>query len=543
MKHKLSIKKSEELIKKENSQKANASDRSKSGFHIDFMPKLFKLPDFKDTDKTKINVKYPLLPPYAYAHIFWDNKNKEILYFVDEPLLNDTEKDLLHLVRLGLEEMINISFIKAVKSALVMEYLERNVQSILLELGTSVSKETYNKIMYYIYRNSAGLNQIDPLLKDYYIEDIECNGIDFPLYIVHRKYGNLKTNVIFETEEALTDFVEKLAQKCGRYVSYANPILDGSLPDGSRINATYTSDITTRGPTFTIRKFTKEPWTPINLLSFNTASAEAFAFLWLVIENKMNIMTIGETASGKTTFLNTIAHFIPPESRVCSIEDTREIALAHINWLPSVTREGFGMPNVSGRTGEITLFNLLRETFRQNPDYVILGETRGEETYVLFQGMASGHPSLATFHAGSVETFIRRLETPPIKLPASLVESLDVICVTTHIKTPEKNIRRVVGIQEIEEVQEKIGAVKYNQLFEWNPVKDTFASFGKSIVLQEISKRTGIPYKSLVKELRRRANLLNVLRKKGVTNLKEFNVIINEYYKNPVDVRKQFNIK
>ncbi len=516
----------------------------KTGFYLDLLPKLVKLPDLeKIKDKTKLNVKYPLLPPYAYAHIFWDSKNKELVYFVEEPLLNDTEEELLRLVQLGLEEMINISFIKAVKSALVMEYLERNVQSILLELGTKVSKETYNKLMYYIYRNSVGLNEIEPLLRDYYIEDIECNGIGFPLYVVHRKYGNLRTNIEFKTKERLTDFVEKLAQKCGRYVSYANPLLDGSLPDGSRVNATYTQDVTTRGPTFTIRKFTKEPWTPINLISFNTASPEAFAYLWIAIENKMNIMVIGETASGKTTFLNTIAHFIPPEARICSIEDTRELALAHINWLPSVTRIGFGIPAVEEKAGEVTLFDLLKETFRQNPDYVILGETRGEETYVLFQGMASGHPSLATFHAGSVETFVRRLETPPIKLPASLVESLDIICVTTHIKTPKVNIRRLTEVDEILEVKEKIGTVKSNVLFKWNPVKDSFSSIGKSHVLQEISKRTGISYKSLLKELHRRAELLRIMHKKGIIDLKDFNKIINEYYKDPAAVRKKFGIK
>ncbi|RLE37463.1 hypothetical protein DRJ17_06560 [Candidatus Woesearchaeota archaeon] len=515
----------------------------KGGFQIDLMPKLVALPDIEKVDKTKLNVRYPLLPPYAYAHLFWNSKNKELVYFVQEPLLNDTEKELLRLVQLGLEEMINISFIKAVKSASVMEYLERNVQSILLELGTKVSKDTYNKIMYYIYRNSVGLNQIESLLRDFYIEVIECNGTGFPIYVVHIKYGNLKTNVMIKTKEGLTDFVEKLAQKCGKYVSYANPLLDGSLPDGSRVNATYTEDITTRGPTFTIRKFTKEPWTPINLLAYNTASSEAFAYLWIAIENKMNIMTIGETASGKTTFLNTIAHFIPPESRIVSIEDTREVALAHINWLPSVTRVGFGMPAAGQKIGEITLFDLLKETFRQNPDYVILGETRGEETYVLFQGMASGHPSLATFHAGSVDTFVRRLETPPINLPASLVEGLDIICVTTHVKTPKLNIRRVREIDEVIEVKEKIGAVKSNVLFEWNAIKDKFDAFGKSHVLQSISDRTGISMKELTKELKRRAELLEKMHKKGILGLKEFSAVINEYYKDPAAVRKRFGIK
>ncbi|MCX6711501.1 MAG: type II/IV secretion system ATPase subunit, partial [Candidatus Woesearchaeota archaeon] len=197
--------------------------------------------------------------------------------------------------------------------------------------------------MYYIYRDFVGLNEIEPLLRDYFIEDIECNGVNTPIYIVHRKYKNLKTNIIYNDIKVLTDFVEKLAQKSGQYISYANPLLDAALPDGSRVNATYTQDISSRGPTFTIRKFTKEPWSPIKLMEFRTVSPELLAYIWLLIEHECNIMVIGGTGSGKTTLLNTLAFFIPPSSRVVSIEDTRELNILHENWLPSVTRSGIGM--------------------------------------------------------------------------------------------------------------------------------------------------------------------------------------------------------
>ena len=356
-------------------------------FYIDLRPKFITLPSMEE--KTKINVRYPLIPPFAFAHIFWDDESKELVYFIEEPVMSPAEQELLELIKTGLEEMINISYVRATNSSLLIRYLEQNVQSILTELGTKVSKETYDKLLYFVIRDSLGLNQIEPLMRDYYIEDVECNGDGYPIYIVHRKYANMRTNVIFRQREDLVNFVEKLSQKAGRYVSYARPLLDGALPDGSRVNATYTEDVTTRGPTFTIRKFTKEPWTPIHLLSFGTVSPESLAYLWLAVENKANLMFVGETASGKTTFLNAIAQFIPPEARVCSIEDTRELNLPHINWLPAVTREGFGIPTILGtQYGEITLFDLLKETLRQAPDYVILGETRGEETYVLFQGMA-----------------------------------------------------------------------------------------------------------------------------------------------------------
>jgi flagellar protein FlaI len=517
-------------------------EKKDEGFYIDMRPRLIKLPPFER--RKEINVRYPLLPPYAFAHIFWDEKSNELLYNVEEPVLDDTERELLELIQLGLEEMINISFVRAAKAAILVQYLERNVQSIMIELGTKVTKKTYVKLMYYIYRDSVGLNELEPLMNDYYVEDVECNGLNFPLYIVHRKYQNLKTNVIFKSSQYLTDFVEKLAQKSGRYVSYAKPLLDGTLPDGSRVNATYTEDITTRGPTFTIRKFTKDPWTPVNLIQQNSASAECFAFLWLAIEYKFNVMTIGETGSGKTTFMNCIAAFIPPEARICSIEDTREINLAHINWLPAVTRSGFGIPNIVGQQyGEINLFDLLRETFRQNPDYVIVGEARGAEAYVLFQGMASGHPSFTTFHAASVDTLVKRLETPPINLSPSLVESLDIVVVTTHVKEASRNFRRMKEIDEMVEVSEQLGKVKFSPFIEWDPLKDGFNITHKSVIFDKITKRTGVTYEQLAKELNRRAKLLTILAQKDMSNFQVFNEIINTYYKDADKVLKEFDIK
>ncbi|NQU78999.1 type II/IV secretion system ATPase subunit [Candidatus Woesearchaeota archaeon] len=512
------------------------------GFYIDLRPKLTKLPPYDQ--KRTINVRYPLIPPYAYAHLYWDKEQNELIYSVEEPILDDTEKELLELINLGLEEMINISFVRASKSNLLIQYLEKNVQSILVEIGTKVSKKSYKKLMYYVYRNSVGLNEIEPLLNDYYVEDIECNGLNFPLYIVHRKYQNLKTTVIFKDKQYMTDFIEKLAQKTGRYISYAKPLLDGTLPDGSRVNATYTEDITTRGPTFTIRKFTKEPWTPVHLIKSGTATAEAFAYLWLVIENKFNIMVVGETASGKTTFLNCIVDFIPPEARICSIEDTRELNLAHINWLPAVTRAGFGMPTVMGtKYGEITLFDLLRESFRQNPDYVIVGEIRGKEAYVLFQGMASGHPSFSTFHAASVDTVVKRLETPPINLSPSLVEALDVVCICIHIKDQKRNIRRLREVDEVLEVEQALGQAKYNSVFELDPASDKILLKNKPTIFEQITKRTGMTEEQITAEMKQRAILLQKMADKNIASFQEFNKVVNDYYKDPESVLKRFDMK
>lgn len=511
-------------------------------FFVDLRPRLIRLPDFKE--KEKINVRYPLMPPYAYAHVYWDKEKKELAYVVEEYQLNATEKELLRLIRLGLEEMINISYVHATRSNLVLKYLERNVQSILLELGAKVSKSSYQKIMYYIYRDFIGLNEIEPLLNDYFLEDIECNGVNTPVYVVHRKYQNMRTNIIYKEAKQLVDFVEKLAQKTGRYVSFAKPLLDGALPDGSRVNATYTADVTTHGPTFTIRKFTKDPLTPVHLIGYKTASPEVFAYLWLAIEHKFNIIVIGETASGKTTFLNSILQFVPSEARIVSIEDTRELALAHENWIPSVARTGFGIPNILGKQyGEVSLFDLLKETFRQNPDYVVVGEVRGKETYVLFQGMASGHPSYSTFHSASVDTLVRRLETPPINLPASLVDSLDIVCIVMHVKEQRKNIRRLKQIDEIIQVRQELGIVESNTLFEWDRINDEMVYKGNSVILQLISKKLGARVADLEVEVARRAALLNRLCEENIVTHTDVTRIINEYYEDPKGILRQFGIR
>lgn len=517
-----------------------SKDAGKSKFKIDLYPNLVTIPKFEK--RQQVDVRYPLLPPYAFVHIHWNNDTNDLIYEIEEPILSDTEREIFKLIKLGLEEMINISFIKATKENIVIEYLEKSVQSILIELGTKISEDSYNKILYYIYRDFVGLNEIEPLLHDYYIEDIECNGVGFPIYIVHRAFENLVSNVIFKEHQELTSFVEKLAQKAGRYVSYAKPLLDGTLPDGSRVNATYSDDVTTRGPTFTVRKFTKEPWTPIHLIKQKTADPYIFAYIWLAIEHKLNIMVIGETASGKTTFLNSIVNFIPPDARICSIEDTRELNLAHSNWIPAVSRSGFGVPNMLGHQfGEVSLFDLLRESFRQNPEYVIVGEVRGEEASVLFQGMASGHSSFGTFHAGSVNTLVRRLQTPPINLSSSLVETLDIVVVVTHVRDADHNFRRVKSVSELIEVK-NVGSAVSKDVFEWDPIKDTYKFNRSSNIIAKISRNTGKKESELLAELERRAKLIKIITDKDITNFKDFCQIVSDYYMMPDKVLEKYEV-
>ncbi len=504
--------------------------------YINLKPIFPSLPRIED--KTKIDVRYALIPPYTYAHIHWDSKENELTYEVEEPILNEDEKKLLEMLEDGMRQAVNINVLVERTTEAMINYINKTAELLIEELNLKVSTETYRKIFYYLFRDFVGLNEIEPLMKDYFIEDIECNGINTPVYIVHRIYRSIKTNIIFKDMGKLTSFVEKMAQRAGRYISYASPLLDGSLPDGSRVNATYTSDITSRGPTFSIRKFTKVPWTPTQLIAFNTLSPEMLAYFWLLIQYKSNILITGGTASGKTTLLNALAFFIPPESRVVSIEDTREINLARENWLPSVARTAIGVGNV----GEVDLFDLLRNSFRQNPDYVIVGEVRGKEAFVLFQGMASGHASISTMHADSVDTVIKRLETPPIELSPTLVNTLDVVAIMTHAIVNKNQTRKLRSVVEIVKVNPD-GIALTNTPFIWNPADDKFYFKKDSKVFEKIMERYGLSKEEITKEFELRTRLLYEMYRRRVFDFQKVQKEINDYYKNQEKILERYGIQ
>ncbi|MEM3113238.1 MAG: type II/IV secretion system ATPase subunit [Candidatus Pacearchaeota archaeon] len=502
---------------------------------IDNNPPLPALPIIKD--KTKIDVRYTVISPYVSVHIYFDLKDAELRYDVEEPILNSHESDVLKKIEEGMKEIINVNVVVEKTQDAVLEYIDKTAKLLINELNLNVDQETYQKIFYFLYRDFVGFNEIDPLINDYFIEDIECNGVDSPVYIVHRLYRNIKTNIIYKSIEDLASFVEKLAQRSGRYISYASPILDGTLPDGTRVNATYTKDISSKGPTFTLRKFTTLPWTPTQLISFNTLSPEMLAYFWILIQYRSNLLIAGGTSSGKTTLLNAISFFIPPEARVVSIEDTRELNIPRENWLPSVARSAIG----TGTIGEVDLFSLLRNSFRQNPDYVIVGEVRGKEAFVLFQGMASGHPSLSTMHADSVDTVVKRLETPPIELSPTLINTLDAVAIMSHSIVRKQQTRRLTSIVEVINVTPD-GVALTNTPFIWNPHDDRFYFKKDSKVFEKITKRYGLSKQELMSEFNIRTRLLYNLYKNKIFDFNEVQQIINEYYKHPWEVLKKYGV-
>ncbi len=509
-----------------------------SGFKIEIPKAFVELPPADDV--TKIDIRYPLILPFAYAHIRWNSREKQLNYFLEEPKLTEEEKKFLEKISSNLIDLIEVG-LSSIKSSLeAMKYLEDQIKKVVKEFSIPVSPEQYIRVMYYIYRNFVGLNEIEPLIRDPWLEDIGCDGTNIPIYVVHRKYGSIKTNIAYKSIDDLREFVIKLSERCGRYVSYAEPILDGTLPDGSRVNATLAGDVATRGPTFSIRKFAQRPFSPIDQILLGTASSTVMAYFWYLVESGVSLMISGGVATGKTSFLNSISMFIPPEAKIVSIEDTRELRLPHEHWIPSVTRIGFGIPMPTGeKYGEITLFDLLKGSFRQNPDYVIVGEVRGKEAYVMFQGMSSGHPCLTTFHGGSVDTVVKRLTTPPIELSPSLVESLDAIAIMIHAKERGKSARRIQLVDEIMSVEHESLTPEIFRSVDWDPKDDTFRFDKNSFLLKKIAQNKGTTVETIIEEITKRKSILEWMAKNDIKDFVEVRKIINEYYKSPEKIMKQ----
>ncbi|MFH1786203.1 MAG: type II/IV secretion system ATPase subunit [archaeon] len=475
---------------------------------------------------------YPLVPKFAQAKIYPERSH----YLVEEPKLTDWDKKTIDQIKEAVVELteINLLAIKDANSA--RQQLNSEIMRIVGELGLAIPKERMDMYLYYLFRDFTGLGIIEPLMQDPFIEDISCDGLKIPIFINHRDFGTLKTNLHFDDEDALNSFVVMVSQRCNRYISVAEPLMDGRLPDGSRVQASYGNEVTTRGSTFTIRKFRKKPLTPSHLVSSGMLDTEMLAYLWEAIENRSSILICGGTATGKTTLLNTLSLFIPKEMKIVSIEDTRELNLPHTNWVPATSRTGFGPPDESGRKyGEVSMFDLLKESFRERPDYVIVGEVRGEEASVLFQGMASGHASMGTMHADSLDSAIQRLTTSPINLSADLVSVLDIAIIVEQSRIKNKWARRVKEIDEVEAIDQKSGKPIFQDVYRWSPVSDTFDSGRESRLIRKLASKKGVTDSEIKKELKRKKEALEKMFSRGDLEFVEFAKLLDKYRKGTLD--------
>src|SRR5438132_2092717 len=481
----------------------------------------------KATD-TPILDQYDLNAPYAKARIVKEEGNTK--YQIAEVQLADEERKKLKEIGELLIEELDIDIKKLGTNDNAAAYIRKLVEKIIKNYKIKVTPDSLDRLMYYIVRDFVHFDKIDPMMRDPWIEDISCNGYGIPIYIWHRKYESIPTNVIFQTAEELDKFILKLSYMSGRAISIAQPVLDATLPDGSRIQMTYEKEVTRRGSTFTIRKFRERPLTVSDLCIYNTLGAEMAAWFWYIIEKQASVVLVGGTASGKTTTLNTLAMFIKPNAKIVSIEDTSEIQLPHENWLSSVVRAGFG---VTGEVSEITLFDLLKNAMRQRPEYIIVGEVRGAEAYTLMQAIATGHGGLATLHADSAEAAIHRLESEPMNIPRPLIPTIDVIAVQTRVQVGDKSVRRMVNVAEVVGLDPTTKDVLTNDVFKWNPKSDTFVFYGRSYVLENIMKRHGFKHEEVMEELNNRRMVIEWMVRNNVRDFKDVVEVIRAYYLNP----------
>jgi len=481
---------------------------------------------------------YPLNEPFAYAKIMKNMDTLEKYYKVIEPRLSDDEKKTLNFIWETLMKSLNIR-LDELEYKKVDDYLTEQVEQIIDEYEIQVDAVSKKKILYYIKRESLGFGKIDPLMKDPNIEDISCDGANVPIFLYHRKYGSVRSNVQFKDEIELAYFVVRLAQKCGKHISIAEPMLDATMPDGSRIQMTLSTEVTAKGSTFTIRKFRADPFTPPDLTALNTMSAEILAYFWLAVENGVNALIAGGTASGKTTILNALSLFIPREAKIVSIEETREINLPHPNWIPGVARSGFGEIVADRMVGEIDMYDLMKAALRQRPEYIIVGEIRGKEAYVLFQAMATGHATYSTVHADSAKSLIHRLEGKPIEIPRVMLQALDIVSIQITTRVKGRRVRRCKQIIEIIDIDPTTKEILTNEVFRWDPVEDKFVYTGKSYVLEGIRARWELDKEEMTMEVRRRAEVLEWMRDTNIRSFKEVAKAISRYTENPEDFMKK----
>ena len=402
---------------------------------------------------------------------------------------------------------------------------------VLAEDSRSLSEYQVEKLLYVLKRNFIGYGRIDAIKHDINVEDISCDGYNSRVFVYHGDHEQIISNVR-HGERQLDKFVVKLAQRSGMGISKRQPQVDATLPDGSRAQLTLGTEVSDHGTNYTIRQFNDVPFTPVDLINWNTFSLDEMAFLWLCIENHKALIFAGGTASGKTTSLNAISLFIPSNAKIVSIEDTREVELPQRNWVASVTRPSFGQED----TGEVDEFDLLEAALRQRPDYIVMGEVRGEEGRTLFQVMSTGHTTYTTFHADSVGEVIKRFTTDPINVSKTLFTALDLISIQTQTRVDGHKVRRNKVLTEINEYTPENDEINVRDVYEWRAETDDFIQMGSSSTLEEIKFDRGWSQDKLDEELFKRKVVLAYLIEQGLNTYTEVAATVQAYINDPESI-------
>jgi archaeal flagellar protein FlaI len=478
----------------------------------------------------KVIDKYPLYEPFSHVVIVQNPKTGEFKYILDELQLDPLERGVYNRI---LE--ILLAEIESPKEEILdprkffAEEAKKIVDKYRISLGWLPDVSWY-KILYHAERDLVGFGKIDPLMRDPNIEDISCDGVKKNVYIWHRKFESIETNLQLENDEILDNMVVKLVHMSGKHVSSAFPIVDASLPGKHRLAVAYRREITPFGTAFTIRKFRDDPYSIIDLINIGTFTEEMAAYFWVCLDHHTSIMVLGGTAAGKTTALNALGCLIKPGSKIITIEETAELNLSHENWVSLISRQSYGLGG-SG-VGEVALFDLVKTSMRHRPDIMIVGEIRGAEAYVLFQALATGHGGMATMHADSIESAVKRLTQKPMEISPAYIPLMNIVLSVRRvhlIKNGEKRAyRRILNVNEVVDYGD------YRTPFKWDPLKDEQqVDFGQSDLLGKLAERQGITKEEVIQEVERRAKLLTYMKQKNIRSYKEVSTLIAEYYSKP----------
>jgi archaeal flagellar protein FlaI len=481
--------------------------------------------------QTEIMERYPIKEPVIYVSIARDDLGSPI-YLIEEPVLTKEEEVIYSQLMDVLQYELKAPYDGT--STDPKKYFDEQAKKIITKYALSMGitpNVTWNKVYYYITRDMVGFGPLEAIMSDPNIEDVSIDGVDKDIYVWHKKHESLRTNLAFHTDKALDDNIVRLVHMAGKHISTAYPIVDATLPGRHRLVATFRKEVSRYGSTVTIRKFREDPFTVVDLLNFKTLNHEIAAYSWLLMEHNVSSIIVGSTASGKTTLLNSLVSMTKPSSKIVTIEETQEINIHHQNWVPLISRLGYGAG--SEKIGEVSLFDLVRASMRMRPDILIVGEVRGEEAYVLFQAISTGHGGMCTLHADDVESAIQRLTSKPMDVAPIHIKFLDLMFVVrnTSVTDPETKkahrSRRVLAVTEIMDYN------KYNRIFEWDPSTDkhflTKGTFAHSEKLKIISKDTGKPIEELIEEIKRRELVLRWLQKKDIRNFKELGRVFEKY--------------
>lgn len=486
----------------------------------------------------KVIDKYPLYEPFSQVVIVQEPKTGEHKYILDELQLDPLERGVFNrILEILLAEIVSPKEEIADPRRFFAEEARKIVNKYRITLGWLPDVSWY-KILYHAERDLVGFGKIDSLMRDPNIEDISCDGVGKPVYIWHRTFESIETNLQFESDENLDNLVVKLVHMAGKHVSSAFPIVDASLPGKHRLAVAYRREITPFGTAFTIRKFREDPYSIIDLINIGTFTEEMAAYLWICLENRASVMVLGGTAAGKTTALNALACLIKPGSKIMTIEETAELNLSHVNWVSLISRQSYGLGGSS--VGEVALFDLVKTCMRHRPDLMIVGEVRGQEAYVLFQALATGHGGMCTMHAENVQSAVKRLTQKPMDISPAYIPLMNIVMSVQRVhlvKNGEKRaFRRVLSVNEIVEYE------NYVNPFKWEPVKDKqIIDLESSALITNISKRLGWTRKQLLDELKRRADVLSWMRKNEIRSYKQVAAIIAEYYARPKDILEKIS--